>query len=136
MNAQGSLPFMGGENENYTVETKESKIVMAQEEKLGRLEVYIEKLIGNYNELKKEYETLQSQYDTLEKENKEKQNLLGNLQSDKSVMHDRVTGLIDKIEEWESSLGSPSGKSSVSKKKRPRNESAVTSEQTFSLGVE
>jgi predicted nuclease with TOPRIM domain len=74
---------------------------MEQNEDLGRLEQFVERLLASHNQLKNEKHELKAQLQQKEQEIAElKENNKG-LQEDRSVMHDRVTGLIDRIDEWE-----------------------------------
>jgi len=76
---------------------------MDQGKELARLEQFVDKLLTNYNVLKKECDGLQKRLQDREKENKQLLEQVDGLRSDKSDMHSRVTGLIGKIEEWEKS---------------------------------
>lgn len=74
---------------------------MENNEDLARLEQYIEKLIVSYNHLKNEYNEISGQLQAKQQEIAELQEMIKNLQEDRSVIHNRVTGLIDRIDEWE-----------------------------------
>jgi len=71
---------------------------------LARLEQFVEKLVGNHNQLKKEKKELTVQLQEKQQEIIELQEKVKNLQEDRGVMHNQVTGLIDKIGEWEKVL--------------------------------
>lgn len=127
---------MARDIENDSVEDKEPEEVMGQEEKLARLEMFVEKLITNYSELKKEHVDLQSRFLELQKENKENQELITGLQHDRKVMYDRVTGLIDRIEEWEGSLDTGREAGVYAGQGHTKDEGMAPAEQTFTMGVE
>jgi len=74
---------------------------MEQKEGLARLEQYIEKLIGSHNQLKNENSEISAQLQAKQQEIVELQEMIKNLQEDRSVIHNRVSGLIDRIDEWE-----------------------------------
>jgi len=76
---------------------------MDHEEELVRLEQIVEKLLESYNVLKSDCANLQQRLQAKEKENKTLLEQVQSLSSDKSTMHNRVTGLIGKIEAWEES---------------------------------
>jgi predicted nuclease with TOPRIM domain len=99
---------------------------MEQNEDLLRLEKFVEKLIFSHDQLKNENNEIHAQLQVNQQEIAELQATIKNLQEERSVMHNRVTGLIDRIDEWEktfdqegSSQNSDSGNGetrSVSKK--------------------
>ena len=74
---------------------------MEQNQDLARLEQFVEKLIENHNKLKNENNEMHLKLQANQMEIAELQEKLKNLQEDRNVMHDRVTGLIDRIDEWE-----------------------------------
>jgi len=74
---------------------------MEQNEDLARLEQYIEKLIESHNQLKSENSEMNVQLQAKQQEIAELQEMIKNLQEDRSVIHNRVTGLLDRIDEWE-----------------------------------
>ena len=63
--------------------------------------VFVEKLITSHNQLKNENSEINAQLQAKQQEITELQEMIKNLQEDRSVMHNRVTGLIDRIGEWE-----------------------------------
>ena len=73
-------------------------------EDLARLEQFVEKLVGNHNQLKNEKKELTAQLQEKQEEIIELQETVKSLQEDRGVMHNQVTGLIDKIGEWEKVL--------------------------------
>ena len=77
---------------------------MENNEDLGRLEKLVEKMIGIHDQLKQEKAELEGLLQAKEQEVAELLEQVQNLQEDRSVMHNRVTGLIDRIGEWEKVL--------------------------------
>ena len=77
---------------------------MEQNENLVRLEQFVERLIENHNQLKKESNELTAQLQEKQQEIIDLQETVKCLQEDKGVIHNQVTGLIDKIGEWEKVL--------------------------------
>ncbi len=74
---------------------------MEHNENLARLEGLVEKLIGRHNLLKKEKDEMLVQLQEKQQEILELQERVKSLQEDRSEMHNQVTGLIDRIGEWE-----------------------------------
>ncbi len=74
---------------------------MENNEDLARLEQFVDKLIGSHNQLKKEKDEMMAQMQEKQQEIAELQEMVKSLQEDRSVMHNQVTGLIDRIGEWE-----------------------------------
>jgi len=74
---------------------------MEHNEDLARLEQFVEKLIISHNQLKNENSEINGQLQAKQQEITELQDMIKDLQEDRSVMHNRVTGLIDRIDEWE-----------------------------------
>ena len=77
---------------------------MEQNEDLARLEQFVEKLLASHNQLKKEKNEMIAQLQEKQQEIAELHETVKNLQDDRSVMHNQVTGLIDRIGEWEKIL--------------------------------
>ena len=77
---------------------------MENNEDLARLEQFVDKLIGSHNQLKKEKDEMMAQMQGKQQEIAELQEMVKSLQEDRSVMHNQVTGLIDRIGEWEKIL--------------------------------
>ncbi len=77
---------------------------MEHNEDLARLEQFVEKLIGSHNQLKKEKNEMMAHVQEKQQEIAELQEMVKSLQEDRSVMHNQVTGLIDRIGEWEKVL--------------------------------
>jgi FtsZ-binding cell division protein ZapB len=77
---------------------------MEQNEELSRLEQFIEKLIESHNHLKNENNEMHVQLQAKQQEISELHKKIENLQEDRGVMHDRVIGLIGRIDEWEKNI--------------------------------
>lgn len=99
---------------------------MEHNEDLARLEQFVEKLIENHNQLKNERGELAARLQQKELEIAELQDKLKCLQEDRSVIHNQVNGLIDRIGEWEKILdqdmetgqsGAPEGEQSQNLRK-------------------
>lgn len=74
---------------------------MEHNEDLARLEQFVEKLLDSHNQLKNENDEIHALLLAKHDEIAELQEMIKNLQEDRSVMHNRVTGLIDRIDDWE-----------------------------------
>lgn len=109
---------------------------MVHEEELGKLEQSVERLIDNYNELKAENSSLKERLEKIELQKMQNQELVDTLQNDRTAMHERVTGMISKIEEWEKSLDSAEDSTDSADDATTGNNAAATSDQTFSLAAE
>lgn len=77
---------------------------MEQNEDFVRLEQFVEKLIDSHNHLKNENSEINLQLQEKQQEVAELRAMIKNLQEDRSVMHNRVSGLIERIDEWEKVL--------------------------------
>ena len=111
---------------------------MEHNEDLTRLEQFVEKLVESHNQLKNENTEINSQLQAKQQEITELQEVLKNLQEDRNIMHNRVTGLIDRIDEWEKVIdqkeSGPNSDSVGTKKKNLSKKSSslfkVTTEQS------
>lgn len=74
---------------------------MEHNEDLARLEQFVEKLIASHNQLKNENNEINAQLQAKQQEIAELREMVKNLQEDRSVIHNRVTGLLDRIDDWE-----------------------------------
>ena len=72
-----------------------------QEEAMAQLEAVVEKLLAGFNGLKQEKAELEAQLRQKNFEVEEVQEVLAALKEEKSLVHQRVTGLLQSIEEWE-----------------------------------
>lgn len=111
-------------------------VEVAHEEEFVRLEQFVEKLLENYNALQTEHNILKERFLEKEQENKELQATLDRFQNDRKVMHSRVAGLIDKIEDWERAQETYEDGASLSEKERKREMTSGELDQTFALGIE
>ena len=136
MKMQASLPFGERNDENGLDEKKEPAADMVHEEELGRLEQFVERLIENYNEMKAENISLKKRLEQIEQQNVENQELVSTLQNDRTVMHERVSGMINRIEDWEKALDTVEEATDSAEKSTSGNESATASDQTFSLAAD
>lgn len=135
MVTQVLLPFEGMAN-GTRAEEKEIMVEIAHEEELVRLEQFVEKLLENYNALKSEYNILKERLLEKDQENKELQATLDRFQNDRKVMHSRVAGLIDKIEDWERAQETYEDGTSFSEKGQRRETASGELDQTFTMGIE
>jgi predicted nuclease with TOPRIM domain len=109
---------------------------MENSEDLGRLEQFVERLLASHNQLKNENQEIKALLQQKEQEISELKETNKGLQENKSVMHDRVTGLLDKIDEWEKVFESAgAGQSNNSSSDQAQN---VTQESSplFNVGAE
>ena len=136
MKPQSVLPFGDTKIEEISVENKESATTMVHEDEIKRLEQFVEKLIEDYQGLKADNNLLREQLLEMEQKNLQSQELIGGLQNDRSIMHERVTGMIGKIEQWEKTLGADNKGKSSPKGKATLEVGATVSAQTFSMGAE
>jgi len=103
---------------------------MEQNEGLARLEQFVEKLIESHNQLKKEKNEMMAQMQEKQQEISELQEKIKNLQEDRSSIHNRVIGLIDRIDEWEKVIdqegeGQKSGSGSRASREMPKKSSPL-----------
>lgn len=75
---------------------------MENNAELVRLEEFVDKLLTKYNNLKSEYHALQDTLQERDAECADLKNTVFNLSTERSEVGNRVTGLIDRIEQWES----------------------------------
>ncbi len=72
-----------------------------QEEAMARLEAVVEKLLANFNSMKQEKAEVEAQLRQRSYEVEELQEVVAALKDEKSVVHQRVSGLLSSIEDWE-----------------------------------
>jgi len=72
-----------------------------QEEAMARLEAVVEKLLANFNSLKQEKAEIEAQLRQSHYEVEELQGVVAALKEEKTVVHQRVSGLLSSIEDWE-----------------------------------
>jgi chromosome segregation ATPase len=103
---------------------------MEQNEDLERLERFVENLIDSHNQLKNENNEINILLQAKQQEITELQEVIKDLQEDRSVMHNRVGGLIERIDEWEKTFeqvepGQNSGPESGGTKSRSKKSSSL-----------
>jgi len=115
---------------------KEDFSSMEHNEDLVRLEQFVEKLIGSHNRLKKEKSEMMAQIQAKQQEIAELQEMVKSLQEDRSTMHNQVTGLIDRIGEWEKVIDQEGlGQNSDSEERQAQNLSKESS-SLFNVATE
>ncbi len=77
---------------------------MENNAELARLEEFVDGLLAKYKQLKQSYVTLESTLETREMECAKLKETIEELRGERSVVVDRVAGLIDRIEQWEGEL--------------------------------
>ncbi len=75
---------------------------MESNAELTRLEQFVDKLLTKYHELKEEFHALQATLQQRDNECADLKEQLAELSSERNVVGERVAGLIDRIEQWES----------------------------------
>ena len=75
---------------------------MESNAELARLEEFVDKLLTKYHELKEEYHALQATLREREGECTDLKAQIADLSSERTVVGERVAGLIGRIEQWES----------------------------------
>ena len=83
---------------------KEDLSSMEHNVDLARLEQFVDKLLDSHNRLKREKNEMLAQLQEKQLVIDELHETVKSLQGDRSVMHNQVTGLIDRIGEWEKIL--------------------------------
>jgi predicted nuclease with TOPRIM domain len=76
---------------------------MIETEDLGRLESVVEKLLTDFNNLKKENSELEELLEQQQGEINKLQATLDEVQSDRTQVQQRVSGILNSIEQWEKS---------------------------------
>ncbi|MFW2367865.1 MAG: hypothetical protein ACN4GW_15725 [Desulforhopalus sp.] len=80
---------------------------MAQDSELKRLEKFVEKLLGNFSELKAEKGRLEQKLFESELKIEELQGDISTKNIERTEISERVNKIVDQIEEWEQSLDEP-----------------------------
>jgi len=78
---------------------------MENNAELTRLEEFVDKLLSKYNQLKTEYHALQETLRERDAECGELKNNVFQLSTERTEVGNRVTGLLDRIEQWETEQG-------------------------------
>ncbi|NOX80590.1 MAG: hypothetical protein GXP57_05795 [Deltaproteobacteria bacterium] len=68
---------------------------------LVRLEQFVDKLLNQYNELKAKFRALEVTLQERDSHCASLQDTIAELRGERSMVGDRVAGLIDRIEQWE-----------------------------------
>lgn len=74
---------------------------MENNTELVRLEEFVDKLLVKYNQLKSDYHALQDTLRDRDAECADLKNNIFNLSTERTEVGNRVSGLIDRIEQWE-----------------------------------
>jgi len=77
---------------------------MENKSELIRLEEFVDNLLAKYKQMKETSATLEIMLEERDAECSKLMETIAELRSERSVVGDRVTGLIDRIERWESEL--------------------------------
>ena len=80
---------------------------MESNAELARLEQFVDKLLTKYHELKEEYHALQATLQERDNECAELKENIADLTSERTFVGERVAGLIDRIEQWETEQEGP-----------------------------
>jgi predicted nuclease with TOPRIM domain len=75
---------------------------MENNAELVRLEEFVDKLLTKYNQLKSDYHAVQDTLRQRDAECAELKNNIFNLSTERTAVGNRVAGLLDRIEQWES----------------------------------
>ena len=104
---------------------------MTETEDLGRLESVVEKLLADFNTLKNDNNELEKLLEQKNNEIKELQSTLDQVHSEQNQVQQRVSGILNSIEQWEKSQG-PDEKAEAQKEQS--GEKTESSPQLFSMG--
>jgi len=74
---------------------------MGNNAELVRLEEFVDKLLTKYNQLKAEYHAVQDTLRQRDAECAELKNTIFTLSTERTAVGNRVSGLLDRIEQWE-----------------------------------
>ncbi|HEB51176.1 MAG TPA: hypothetical protein ENI89_11275 [Desulfobulbus sp.] len=80
---------------------------MENNAELIRLEQFVDKLLTKYNELKANFLALEATLRERDEEIVSLKATIDELSTERAEVGDRVAGLIDRIEQWESEQGNP-----------------------------
>ncbi|WP_310599121.1 cell division protein ZapB [Desulfobulbus sp.] len=75
---------------------------MENNAELVRLEEFVDKLLNKYNQLKADFHSLQATLSERDAECAELKNNIYNLTTERTEVGNRVSGLLGRIEQWES----------------------------------
>jgi chromosome segregation ATPase len=105
---------------------------MIETEDLGRLESVVEKLLGDFNELRNEKNKLETLLQQKNSEIDELQESLDKVHNDRTQVHQRVSGILSSIEKWEQHQ-SPKKDQAVEETEEKNEEKPGNSPQLFSM---
>ena len=74
---------------------------MENNAELVRLEEFVDKLLAKYNQLKTDYHALQDTLRERDAECMDLKNNIFNMSTERTEVGNRVSGLLDRIEQWE-----------------------------------
>lgn len=74
---------------------------MEQNVELHRLEELVDKLLSKYGQLKGDYQALEEMLQERDTECAELKSTIENMTSERNAVGNRVTGLLDRIAQWE-----------------------------------
>lgn len=72
---------------------------------LSRLEQFVDRLLGRYNELKEKYNGLEVDLEAQKEKCLQLEQRISELHNERTEVSSRVSGLISRIEHWESEEG-------------------------------
>lgn len=82
---------------------------MENNAELARLEDFVDKLLAKYNQLKADYHALQETLRERDAECADLKNNVFNLSSERTEVGNRVSGMLDRIQQWEAEQGEELG---------------------------
>lgn len=74
---------------------------MENNAELARLEQFVETLLNKYNELKDNFHSLEATLHERDNECMDLKNEIASLKDERTEVGSRVTGILDRIEQWE-----------------------------------
>lgn len=109
---------------------------MSKDTELQRLEQFVEKLLGKYEELKNEKNQLIADLGERDSLIAQLEDKISNKNSEREQISVRVNKLVDQIEEWEMSLDEESGDASESEEDASDLEASADDDDTTEDGEE
>ena len=82
---------------------------MEQNAELLRLEELVDQVLNKYNQLKSDYQALEEMLQERDMECADLKGTIENLSDERSAVSSRVSGLLDRITQWENEQGNDSG---------------------------
>lgn len=83
---------------------------MEQNAELLRLEELVDQVLNKYNQLKSDYQALEEMLQERDMECAELKGTIENLSDERAAVSSRVSGLLDRITQWENEQVTDSGK--------------------------